>query len=65
MYCTDPDNKFNNNKDWEPCVLKKIDQELYEVLDANEDPFFVKEEVEFYGDNGLSSVWGSATTASL
>ena len=46
IYCTDPDEEFNNNKDWEPCVLKKIGRELYEVLDANKDPFFLKEEVE-------------------
>ncbi len=23
VYCTDPDKKFNNDKEWEPCVLKK------------------------------------------
>ena len=60
VYCTDPNNEFNNDKDWEPCVLKKIGRELYEVLDANKDPFFLKEEVEYHGDDGLSSLWGSA-----
>jgi hypothetical protein len=60
IYCTDPDKKVNNDKDWEPCVLKKITQELYEVLDANEDPFFLKEEVEYDSDDGLTSLWGSA-----
>ncbi len=60
VYCTDPDKEFNNDKDWEPCVLKKIGQELYEVLDANEDAFFFKEEVEYDGDDGLTSLWGSA-----
>jgi hypothetical protein len=59
FYCTDPDKKFNNNKDWEPCVLKKTGRELYEVLDANEDSFYLKEEVEYEGDDGLSYLWGS------
>ena len=60
VYCTDPDKEFNNDKDWEPCVLKKIGRELYEVLDANEDAFFLKEEVEYDGDDGVTSLWGSA-----
>ncbi len=30
------------------------------MLDANEDPFFLKEKVEFCGNDGLSSLWGSA-----
>jgi hypothetical protein len=60
IYCTNLDKEFNNDKDWEPCVLKKIGRELYEVLDANEDPFFLKKEVEYHGDDGLSSSWGSA-----
>ena len=41
-------------------MLKKIGQELYSVLDANEDPFFLNEKVEFCSDDGLSSLWGSA-----
>ena len=30
------------------------------MLDANKDPFFRKEKVEFCGDDELSSLWGSA-----
>jgi hypothetical protein len=60
IYCTDPDKEFNNDKDWKPCVLKKIGRELYEVLDANKEPFVIKEEIEYDGDDGLSSLWGSA-----
>jgi hypothetical protein len=39
--------------------LKKTGRELYEVLDANEDSFYLKEEVEYDGDDGLSYLWGS------
>jgi hypothetical protein len=59
LYCTDPNKKVNNDKDWEPCVLKKITQELYQVLDANEDPFLLKEEVQYDSDDGLTSFGGS------
>jgi hypothetical protein len=59
VYCTDPEKKLNNDKEWDPCVLKKITYDLYEVLDANEDPLFPKEEVEYDGDDGLFSLWGS------
>jgi len=41
-------------------VLKEIGRELYDMLDANKDPFFLKEKVEFCGDDGQSSLWGSA-----
>jgi hypothetical protein len=35
IYCTDPENHFDNDHYWEPCILKKIGREWYEVLDAN------------------------------
>jgi len=28
VYCTDPEKKLKNDKDWDPCVLKKITQDL-------------------------------------
>ncbi len=30
------------------------------MSDANEDPFFLKDEVEYNGDHGLTILWGSA-----
>ena len=58
MYCTEPNNQFDNNCYWEPCVLKKVGHELYEVLDANKDLKLEKEELKYTSDKGLWYLWG-------
>ena len=51
-----------NNKDitdddnWAPCILIKVRKDQYKVLDVNGD-LKVDEDIEWEGDDGLSSTW--------
>ena len=58
IFCSDPENQFDNNCYWEPCILKKVGHELYEVLDANEDLKLLEQELEYTRKEGLRYLWG-------
>ena len=47
---TDPEN-------WESCILKKVQKELWEVLNVHQNEK-VEDDLDYDGDDGLKNTWG-------
>jgi hypothetical protein len=52
-----------NNKDitnlenWESCILKKVQKELWEILNVHQNEK-VEDDIDLDGDDGLKNTWG-------
>ncbi len=47
-----------DNTNWAPCILRKVHKDQYEVLDMYDDTLKAQEDLDWGGDDGLSSLWG-------
>jgi hypothetical protein len=57
IYCTTPDN-IDGILNWAPCILKKIEQDQYELFDKHETKSV--DEVLFWdGNEGLCNLWST------
>ncbi len=57
IYCPKPDN-FDDELNWAPCILKKIEQDQYEVFDKRE-TFKVSKGLDWDGNEGLRNLWST------
>jgi hypothetical protein len=57
IYCFN-NKDISDDSNWAPCILRKIRKEQYEVLDMYDDTLKVQIDLDWGGDDGLSSLWG-------
>ncbi len=56
IYCIN-NKDISDDSNWAPCILRKIRKEQYEVLDMYDDTLKAQEDLDWGGDDGLSSLW--------
>ncbi len=56
VYCTNTKN-IDDEDDWVPCILSKIQKDQYQVLDTNKDLKLEKDVLHWGGDDGLCNLW--------
>ena len=58
IYCFN-NKDISDNSNWVPCILRKIRKEQYEVLDVYDETLKGQIDLDWGGDDGLSSLWGT------
>jgi hypothetical protein len=57
IYCTTPNN-IDDKSNWAPCILKKIQQDQYEVFDKHE-TFNISQVLFWDGNEGPCNLWST------
>ena len=57
IYCIN-NKDILDNKNWAPCILRKVHKEQYKVLDMYDDTLKAQEDLDWGEDDGRSALWG-------